>query len=79
MALVGSIKAKVPVKRMVFREITKEAVQNALENTRDIDMNLVYAQDPPNTRSFGGLYGFSFAMEKNCSRTFGRSCSVRGG
>ncbi|HET8864211.1 MAG TPA: toprim domain-containing protein, partial [Gracilimonas sp.] len=33
--LLEILKPKVPVKRMVFREITKEAVLNALENTRD--------------------------------------------
>ncbi|MFU8812288.1 MAG: type I DNA topoisomerase [Balneolaceae bacterium] len=43
--LVEALKPKVPVKRMVFREITKEAIEQALENFRDIDMNLVHAQE----------------------------------
>ncbi len=36
---------KVPVKRMVFHEITKEAIAKALERTRDVDLELVHAQE----------------------------------
>ena len=43
--LLEVLKPKIPVKRMAFREITKEAVLNALENTRDVDMQLVHAQE----------------------------------
>lgn len=43
--LVELLKPKVPVKRMAFREITKEAIQDALENFREVDMNLVHAQE----------------------------------
>jgi len=43
--LVELLNPKVPVKRMVFREITKEAIQNALDHFREIDMNLVHAQE----------------------------------
>ncbi len=36
---------KVPVKRMVFHEITKDAIARALEQTRELDMELVHAQE----------------------------------
>ncbi|MEM7539471.1 MAG: type I DNA topoisomerase [Chloroflexota bacterium] len=39
------LKPKVPVKRMVFHEITKAAIQNALNDTREIDQSLVQAQE----------------------------------
>jgi DNA topoisomerase I len=39
------LKPKVPVRRMVFHEITQEAIQQALNQTRTIDDNLVRAQE----------------------------------
>ncbi len=43
--LLQVLKPKVPTKRMVFHEITAEAIQAALENCRDIDDQLVRAQE----------------------------------
>ncbi|WP_324650391.1 type I DNA topoisomerase [Georgenia sp. H159] len=43
--LLDVLQPKVPVKRMVFHEITKEAIQRALENTRELDDRLVDAQE----------------------------------
>lgn len=43
--LVQVLKPKVPVRRMVFHEITKSAIQEALSQTRDIDLSLVEAQE----------------------------------
>lgn len=43
--LLEVLKPKVPVKRMVFHEITKDAIQKALQDVREIDFNLVRAQE----------------------------------
>lgn len=43
--LLELLKPKVPVKRMVFHEITKPAILEAIANPRDIDMKLVRAQE----------------------------------
>jgi DNA topoisomerase-1 len=43
--LLQLLSPKVPVKRMVFHEITKEAIGRALEQTRELDMELVHAQE----------------------------------
>ena len=43
--LLQVLKPKVPVRRMTFTEITKEAVTRALASTRDLDIHLVDAQE----------------------------------
>ena len=43
--LLQLLSPKVPVKRMVFHEITKEAISRALDDTRELDMELVHAQE----------------------------------
>src|SRR3954451_16582706 len=43
--LLDELKPKVPVRRMVFHEITPQAITAAVQSPRDIDMDLVEAQD----------------------------------
>jgi DNA topoisomerase-1 len=54
--LLEILKPRVPVKRMVFHEITRSAIERAIEESRDIDYGLVDAQE--SRRIVDRLFGY---------------------
>ncbi|MGX7825734.1 type I DNA topoisomerase [Actinokineospora sp. 24-640] len=54
--LLEALKPKVPVRRMVFHEITESAIRAAAESTRELDRDLVDAQET--RRILDRLYGY---------------------
>ena len=77
--LLETLKPRVPVRRMVFHEITEPAIRAAAENPRDLDIDLVDAQET--RRILDRLYGYEVSpvlWKKVAPRIVGRAGAVGG-
>src|SRR5262245_54975100 len=76
--LLEVLKPNVPVKRMVFHEITADAISAAIDNWRELDMKLVEAQE--GRRVLDRLVGYEESNVAHCrigpGRSAGREPSV---
>ena len=73
------LKPSVPVKRMVFHEITRAAIDEAIENPRELDMKLVEAQT--GRRVLDRLFGYEMSLvtrRRAGGATLGRAGAERG-
>lgn len=68
--LLETLKPKVPVRRMVFHEITEQAILAAAQDPRDLDNNLVDAQET--RRILDRLYGYE--VSPCCGRRLDATC-----
>jgi DNA topoisomerase-1 len=57
--LLEVLKPKVPVRRVEFHEVTEDAVKEAIEHARDVNANLVRAQE--SRRILDRLYGYTLS------------------
>ena len=73
------LKPKMPVQRMVFHEITREAILQALaRDARSGPGSGACAGDTPYSGPAGWLYGIAAVVEENCAKAVRRTCAECG-